>query len=289
MAEETTEYYGPFLRWIADAGLYSPFRVDDAGVMALAILMNQKNLNVDCYCPGCAEATVYKNLITTKLLPEVPITSRVSVSPQYNSYQSFLSDSLTDMTFRCARENSHTLRVILTLEFDDEGGCAITKIGQFPSKLDLISSDIRKYAKSDPHDARELNSASICASAGFHVAAFVYLRRIFERRLEIAHEAAKGDSDWDESAYDPKTMRMEDRIAALRNHLPEFLVQNRKIYGILSKGIHELIEADCLEAYSTMEVGITLILDEELEKRKKADKLTAVSGDLERLQQKHNS
>ena len=126
-------------------------------------------------------------------------------------------------------------------------------------------------------------------SAGFHVAAFVYLRRVFERRIEIAHEAAKNDDGWEETAYDPRTMRMEDRIAALRDHLPDFHVENRKIYGILSKGIHELTEEDCAEAFSPLELGIMFILDEEIEMKRKAAKLAKVSGDLAKLHAKHNA
>ena len=289
MSKEKTNYYGEFLHWLADAGLYSPFRVDSAGVMALAVLIDKKSINIDCFCPSCADATVFKKHIAEKLLPEPMMTSRLQVTPKHNTYQSFLNNVLTDMTFNCARDFGHTLRFILALDFDGEGGCAITKIGQLPSKLDLVRADIRKYSKLAPDDAKELNSAAVCASVGFHVAAFVYLRRVFERRLEIAHEAAKGDEGWDESAYDPKNMRMEDRIAALKDHLPEFLVENRKIYGLLSKGVHELTEDECADAYKTLEVGITLILDEEIERERKAVKLASVAQDLEKLQQKHNS
>ena len=84
-------------------------------------------------------------------------------------------------------------------------------------------------------------------------------------------------------------MRMEERIDALRDHLPDFLVENRKIYSILSKGIHELTEEDCAEAFSSIELGIKLILDEEIAIKRKAAKVARVSGDLAKLQAKHNA
>ena len=108
-------------------------------------------------------------------------------------------------------------------------------------------------------------------------------------RLLVLAAPAKKDDGWDETAYDPRNMRMEARIAALRDHLPDFLVENRKIYSILSKGIHELTEEDCAEAFSPIELGITLILDEEIEMKRKAAKRAKVSGDLAKLHAKHGA
>lgn len=287
MSEDQKFALQQFQHWLGESGLYMPLRIDSAASRALAIAMDAKGFNVDCYCPGCSDQTVYRWFTTKKLLPPAPMMS--GSAGTYNRIESFLRDNLTEMTLRCARDGNHILRVIFSLIKDGDDGYSVTKIGQLPSKFDLVSADLRKYAKVAPEDARELNSAAICASAGFHVAAFVYLRRVFERRLEIAHEATKKDDGWDESAYDPKNIRMEDRISMLRDHLPEFLVENRKIYSLLSKGVHELTEDECAEAYKTLEVGITLILDEEIERKRKAAKLAAVSNDLAKLQQKHNS
>ena len=44
--------------------------------------------------------------------------------------------------------------------------------------------------------------------------------------------------EWDENSYSQS--RMGEKIEILADDLPEFLVQNKNIYGILSKGIHEL-------------------------------------------------
>ena len=277
-----------FWAWLANAGLYQPFKFKPFQADLLANLIQANGIRVDCYCPSCKEMSTFRHFPTEKLLPPDSITSRVGTS--YNRIELFLGKVLGDVTFYCARNNAHTLRIILWLtKLKPEDGYQVSKIGQLPSKLDLVSADIRKYSKLAPEDGRELHSAAICASSGFHIAAFVYLRRVFERRLEVAHEAAKDDSDWDESAYDKKQLRMEDRISALRNHLPAFLVENRKIYSLLSKGIHELTEEDCLEAYATIEVGITLILDEEIERQSREAKLATVSGDLEKLHEKHQS
>ena len=57
---------------------------------------------------------------------------------------------------------------------------------------------------------------------------------------------------------------MDEKIKLLEDYLPAFLVQNRRLYGILSKGVHELSEAECIKAFPTVKGGLELILDERL-------------------------
>ena len=40
---------------------------------------------------------------------------------------------------------------------------------------------------------------------------------------------------------------MDEKIVMLRTELPQFLVDNREWYGLVSKGIHELTEEECKE------------------------------------------
>lgn len=69
---------------------------------------------------------------------------------------------------------------------------------------------------------------------------------------------------------------MDEKISLLSEHLPSFIVENKAIYGILSKGIHELNEAECLAYFDCMRSSIELILDEKLEilaRRKKEEQV----------------
>lgn len=64
---------------------------------------------------------------------------------------------------------------------------------------------------------------------------------------------------------------MDEKISLLKNHLPDFLVENKSLYSILSKGIHELSEQGCLGAFPIVKLGIEMILDEKIrEKERKA-------------------
>jgi hypothetical protein len=80
-----------------------------------------------------------------------------------------------------------------------------------------------------------------------------------------------------------KQQRMDEKILALKNFLPQYIVENRKIYGILSKGIHELSEDICLKIFPYVKLGIELILDEKLYELEREEKLKANKKDLERI------
>jgi hypothetical protein len=51
----------------------------------------------------------------------------------------------------------------------------------------------------------------------------------------------------------------------LSDFLPSFLTQNKGIYSILSKGIHELAEKECMDMFPYMKICIEIILDEKIE------------------------
>lgn len=54
--------------------------------------------------------------------------------------------------------------------------------------------------------------------------------------------------------------------------MPEVLVANKNIYGIVSKGIHELSEEECREMFPYIKAGIELILDSLLAEKERKSK-----------------
>lgn len=66
--------------------------------------------------------------------------------------------------------------------------------------------------------------------------------------------------------------RVAERIKMLEGYLPDILVKNTTIYGILSKGIHELSEEECRKYFPVVKECIYQILGMwESERRKQAD------------------
>lgn len=146
------------------------------------------------------------------------------------------------------------------------------KIGQFPSIADFHISQIKKYDKViSKEKLREFTRAIGLAANGVGIGSFVYLRRIFEELMEESHSIAKTQSDWDEKKYN--TQRIPEKIELLKEHLPTFLIKNKSLYSILSTGIHNLSEDECLSYFDIVKLGIELILDEKVDQLDKLKKI----------------
>jgi hypothetical protein len=151
------------------------------------------------------------------------------------------------------------------------------KIGQYPSLATLDNADLQKYKKVLENERfKEFSKGIGLASHGVGIGSFVYLRRVFEFLIEESHlQAKKEKGNWNEDEYNRS--KMNDKIKLLKDYLPLFLVKNREIYGILSKGIHELNEVKCLEMFPNVRVAIEIILDEKIAAKERESKINRVS------------
>jgi hypothetical protein len=164
----------------------------------------------------------------------------------------------------------------------------IEKVGQYPSLADIQIAQIKQYSKVlDKQYMKDFTKAIGLAANGVGTGSFVYLRRIFEYLVNEASKdaIAKGEID----AQQFITAKMDNKLKMLENHLPDVLKENKPLYGILSKGIHELSEDDCLKYFSVVREVIELILDEreylrqKEEKKKQAHKkLSSIAGELKK-------
>jgi hypothetical protein len=161
----------------------------------------------------------------------------------------------------CVQNHSHKMFFCFNIKED-----CITKIGQLPSMADLSISEIKKFTKVlSKVDVHELNKAIGLNSHGVGIGSLVYLRRIIERLVIQRFEELKTEKNWEQNDFN--RFKMVDKIDFLKDDLPEILVGNKHIYGILSKGIHELSEDHCLTAFEPLKAIILMILEEDLAKR----------------------
>lgn len=75
----------------------------------------------------------------------------------------------------------------------------------------------------------------------------------------------KNEKGWTDEQFQP--LRMEDKIEFLKDYLPQYLVEIRKIYKIFSLGIHELENKRCLEFFEIGKRSIIFILEDDLKKQ----------------------
>ena len=97
---------------------------------------------------------------------------------------------------------------------------------------------------------------------------------------EIADEAIKS-GEIDKTQFD--SSKMENKLNLLSNHLPEVVLENKPLYGVLSAGIHELSEDDCLKYFTVVRQVIELILDEQEHSRLEEEKKKIAKNELGRI------
>jgi len=199
--------------------------------------------SIDAYCIECGKESSFKGV-------EVKIFAD----------EDDMLPGIFGVHFTCSRNSEHEAIVFFyaTTSY-------IVKIGQYPSLADLKIRENKRFDKVLPNSLRsEFSRAVGLAAHGIGVGSFVYLRRVFEKLVFDTYE-----NEYMSKAFDDKVprekfyaMRMDEKIQLLRHFLPEFLVENRKIYAILSKGIHELDDQECLEYFDTIRLSIEYILQE---------------------------
>lgn len=262
------------------SGLYNKQSFSADRFWVLNGLFND-NYSYDCYCPDCKSDSVFNKIEQAKVIAGMKEHFAMhSIPLNQNTFKS--------VHLKCSRNPEHRIALFYLLHKTNPQRVEITKVGQFPSVADIVNADTKRYRKVlDTNDNHELNKAIGLYSHGVGVGSFVYLRRIFENLIEKAHMQASELPDWDDEEF--SNARMNNKIGMLKDYLPEFLVENRIIYSILSKGVHELTEDECLEAFPAIRMGIELILEEEIlrqeKERKKREAAQSIASIHQRLKQ----
>lgn len=186
------------------------------------------------------------------------------------------------VTLRCGRY-SDEIEIMILLDAADK---SIMKVGQYPTIADVHKKQIKKYKKVLGDERMgEFSRAIGLAASGVGIGSFLYLRRIFESLIFDASVRAISDGVIKKEEFEP--LHIEEKIATLKDYLPNTLIEIKSAYGILSKGIHELSEDECLKYFDVLRGGIEIILDEllvqmEKEKKKKLtlEAISKIHGEL---------
>lgn len=208
------------------------------------------NLRIDGHCPFCHRDSTFT----------VRGTSIPGGDPWNNRKKRYAHDT---MTATCVRSDAHTLSFYFRMRMR---AMTVEKIVQYPSLATIANDEVAPYRKHMAEiDSSEFHKAIGLAAHGVGVGSFVYLRRVFERLIYSRFEEFKGSEGWEDKDF--YGVRMEDKVALLKDHLPAFLVENRRVYSILSIGIHELDEKACLTYFEVMKQAIIIILEDDKKTR----------------------
>ena len=280
-----------FTNFLQTAGLYKSIKIDEDNIEDLILLLDGK-VRISTYCKECKEERVFtmkpyiyfqdkdNKCYSKKLSEEVWRIQQLYIlknTPtvgghieEQNTVWKLKESQIEEVSrilvfqFVCSMNEKHHLDYIV-LTTDN----SMMKIGQYPSVADMTFPELDAYKHViSKEDRKELGTAIGLFASGIGAGSYVYLRRILERLIYQA-KATAGDAVNDEEF---EKARVSERIKMLQGYVPEMLIQNTTIYGILSKGIHELSEEECRKYFPVVKECIYQILGMwESERRKQAD------------------
>lgn len=267
----------------------------------------QDSQNIYMFCPLCNKHMSFQ-MFPVKLSDDLKnnvlesysedfIDEEFSTSEQYKmseKIKKIVSENrLFDKVVRCTHDSSHVFKFSFLLQkrgqYPDEF-LTLTKIGQYPSINDFSGEHIKSYQKLLKEYRKEYTKALGLFSAGIGIGSFVYLRRIIEFLLESAFQRAETAGALTREQYmkdKNRNRKVDEKIKLLKGYLPEFMVSHSEIYGIISKGIHELSEDECKEIFPVLQKSIELILDEEIAMQKRNEDITSAENALGKLNEQY--
>lgn len=231
-------------------------------------------ITIDVFCKNCGRETVFSPVI------------RESKGWSNEKLQEIIPSGVCYAHFKCSRRscgsNLYFIFDLVQKRFKkpELNTVELTKIGQLPSIADLVTPELQKYRNVlSAEQLANWQRAVGLRAHGIGAGSYVYLRRIIEDLIEEARASA-GDSI-DPDVY--KKSRWPERIKLLSGHLPSYLVQNAAVYGILSKGVHQLSEEDCSNYFSVLHTAMELICDDKLAEIDRENKAKAGAKALQQV------
>lgn len=216
---------------------------------------------LDLYCPDCqADKTfIYESCDSSYIMG---IFRRNETST--TSYPNIKS-----IVYKCPSCNKKIY--IEFLFFDDY----MIKIAQYPALCEMSRDELKKFQKNkviDKEYFKEIQKAEVCAGDGYFVAAFTYMRRVFENLIKNIFKDNQQSIGIHYEEYIKK--RTDEKIAIIKNYLPIDDDVYMPLFSLLSEGIHALTEEECAENYNLLksvllELLVTFKAKKEQEERRK--------------------
>ena len=264
-----------FATFLQTSSLYASKEVCKNNISDLIELIDGK-VKISVYCKECKQERVFYMKPVEYYVTDSTKGGkfvRTSLGERIKSYQQLINMSkavrntdegdwkswheiedtrVMKFEYTCSMTPEHHLDfIVLTTD------SSIMKIGQYPTVADLTFPELEEYKYViSREDRKELGTAIGLFASGVGAGSYVYLRRILERLVYQAKKTA-GDVIDDEKF---EQARVADRIKMLEGYVPDMLVKNTVIYGILSKGIHELSEEECRKYFPIVKECIYQIL-----------------------------
>lgn len=163
-------------------------------------------------------------------------------------------------------------RIYLVEQVVEDGTIKLQKYGQLPRGKVLRDKTLQKFLK---NDLDNYEKALICLSRDYGIAAFAYFRRVVENNisnlLDLVQEDALASGSPDDTMDAISELRadspMSNKIRVANLALPIYLRPDGlnplgRIYQVLSEGIHNSSEEECLAKAKTTSECLAFLVSE---------------------------
>lgn len=260
MAEEIKD---KFRRMFLEEGVYGKCQIKVENFARFSFSQHLKSL--DLYCPKCKN---HKTFVYDQ-----------SNGSQQMGTDKWMVDKLSwhivsrlqYLTYACPTCDE---KIYYALYFD---GNNLHKIAQYPSLMDVTRDELKEFDKSkliDESHYKEVYKAYECASSGFYVAAFTYMRRVYENLLLNLYKENKIEIAVEEGDFE--RLKFDQKLELLKGYLAIEESIYKPLYSILSEGIHSSPEEECQKHFTLLKIVLLDILAEQKAKKEKAEKRKAM-------------
>lgn len=201
----------------------------------------------------------------------------------------YLSTGKHSFSFSCVSCRK-SIRIYMVEQIVDDRTITIQKYGQLPRGDIPRDKTLQRFLKGDRDNYEK---AVICLSHEYGIAAFAYFRRIVEnniyRLLDLLLEDLKSSGGDDENFIAIQSLREESPMSekikianlALPGHLkPDGLNPLGKLYQVLSEGVHNLPEEECLKKAKATSECLAFLVSELASRKEHRARFKSMIGEL---------
>lgn len=247
-------------KFISNGALYSkiPVSIDEK------IEINNYASNftgLDLYCPDCGANKTF--------IYETHSTNGDMGKYRRNKESTVYYSNIVSIVYKCPSCGKKVFVEFLYLND------YIMKIAQYPALCEISRDELKKFQKNrliDKEFFSEIQKADICAGESYFVAAFTYMRRVFENLIKNIFNMNQQKIGITYEEYTKK--KTDQKIKLIKDYLPIDDGVYNPLFSLLSEGIHSLTEEECAENYTLLksvllELLVTFKAKKEQEERRK--------------------
>lgn len=252
--------------------LYEEIKVHDLSVNTLLNLLfyyrNDDifffNPSLHCYCKSCDEKVFFSSIANNEhkesfyeykfLLLENDYkedSEKISVLLRILQKLNFISKS-----FKCPNVSDGSHNISFLFKVVDS---SLYKIGQYPSLEDISRFQHNRLKEIMKEIFAELNKAHDLFTNGMANKAYIALRDILDKRIILPKFLAKN-----QSRLKNKELCITQKIAFLKDDLPEILVQNKGLIHFLKKNADDISTNESRHYFEIIYYAILIIIETDL-------------------------